>query len=97
MTAPTVGERVRWRHGNRWLHGHLTSITPTGELVVREDRNGADHTLPAAGVEHEERGPRGGMNWRPLTPPAPAEAKPKRRRSGRSQLGGQLALFEARP
>jgi hypothetical protein len=95
MTAPTIGERVRWRHDNRWRHGHLTATDTSGALVVRDDHNGAIHTLPAGGVEHEARGPRGGVRWQSVTPVA--TTTPRRKKARRRASAGQLALFEVGP
>jgi hypothetical protein len=98
MTDPTTGERVRWRQGSRWRHGHLHGAPSPDGLTVRDTTNGAIHTLAVGAVEHETRGSRGGVRWQPFTPPEAVPAKkPRRRKGGRQQLTGQMDLFEVGP
>lgn len=64
--GPGAAVRFRRRDTERWKEGSVTRREADGSLGVC-DAKGAMRALPLEAVEVRERGPRGGVNWVPLT------------------------------
>lgn len=96
-----VDQRVRWKQGQAWRYGHYSGAQhtePDGSLRVYADVNGGARSLPAAALQQETRGPRGGRRWEWIIPrpaPAPAPARPAwDPPEGPAEMFDQAALFE---
>lgn len=61
------GQTLRFRrHEGRWMRGKAVAVDGDGSIGVRDDR-GRRRSVPAAQVEAETTGPRGGKSWAEIT------------------------------
>ena len=72
------GDTVRFRRRDteRWKEGRVVRRESDGSLGI-SDAKGAHRSIPVDGVEVRRRGPRGGVQWEPLTDLASREEQMK--------------------